>query len=278
MTIHPFVRNAFRTRNLPNKYLTVAYDCRCLYILQGTGSLRFEQAMYPLAPGTLAIYPAGMPYEPRASEENGLEFITVNFDYTHQYAANRIGMSPLPVDRIEPERIQWTQLDIEPALFRQPMVLAGMHAAEPLLLELAGEFQARGRYYREVGSSLFQKVLFLAARTAESGSRTGKIVDETLQYIRAHLREPIDNASIARALNFHPYYLSRLMKRQTGNALHRQILLCRLEYAQRLLLNTTLSIEQIASESGFQSSGHFATKFRQRYGMSPSAYRGGYNT
>jgi len=114
MELHPFVRYAARSGNLPNRFMTVAYDCRCLYILGGRGRLYFEDAEYPLEPGTLAVYPAGKAYMPLSEEGDPMEFISVNFDYTEEFSGNTITMSPVPAERVEPERVQRTQLPFDP--------------------------------------------------------------------------------------------------------------------------------------------------------------------
>ena len=202
-----------------------------------------------------------------------MEFISVNFDYTEEFSGNTITMSPVPAERVEPERVQRTQENVGPELFRRPLVLPGMRAAEPMLLELAEEYRKRDRYFRETGASLFRTVLFYAARAAESSSTAGRIADRALKYIREHLAEPITNEDVARALSFHPYYLNRVVKQQTGQPLHRHLLICRLNHAQRLLLNTGLSIEAVAVQCGFQSAAHFSTRFRERFDVSPSEFR-----
>jgi len=273
MELHPFVRYAARSGNLPNRFMTVAYDCRCLYILGGRGRLYFEDAEYPLEPGTLAVYPAGKAYMPLSEEGDPMEFISVNFDYTEEFSGNTITMSPVPAERVEPERVQRTQENVGPELFRRPLVLPGMRAAEPMLLELAEEYRKRDRYFRETGASLFRTVLFYAARAAESSSTAGRIADRALNYLREHLSEPVTNEDVARALNFHSYYLNRVVRQQTGQSLHQHLLSCRLNHAQRLLLNTGLSIEAVAAQSGFQSAAHFSVRFRRFYGVSPSIYR-----
>lgn len=50
----------------------------------------------------------------------------------------------------------------------------------------------------------------------------------------------------------------------------------RVERAQTLLLTPSLSIAEIASAVGFRSPGYFATAFKRRVGVSPSAYRRGH--
>ena len=273
MRLHPFVRYTARSRHLPNRFMTVAYDCRCLYILSGRGRLYFEDAEYSLEPGTLAVYPAGKAYMPLSEAGEQMEFILVNFDYTEEFSENTITMSPVPAERVEPKRVQRTQEDVQPELFRRPLVLPGMRTVEPMLLELAEEYRKRNRYFRETGSSLFQTVLFYAARAAESSSTAGRIADRALNYLREHLSEPITNEDVARELNFHSYYLNRIVRQQTGQSLHQHLLSCRLNHAQRLLLNTDLSVEAVALQSGFQNAAHFSARFHRWFGVPPSVFR-----
>lgn len=51
------------------------------------------------------------------------------------------------------------------------------------------------------------------------------------------------------------------------------IIKCRLEYARKLLDATTLSISEVAEQSGFKHSRNFSTVFKNAMGMSPSDYR-----
>lgn len=51
------------------------------------------------------------------------------------------------------------------------------------------------------------------------------------------------------------------------------IIKCRLEHARKLLDTTTLSIGEVAEQSGFKHSRNFSTIFKNTTGMSPSDYR-----
>ena len=51
------------------------------------------------------------------------------------------------------------------------------------------------------------------------------------------------------------------------------IIKCRLEYARKLLDTTTLSIGEVAEQTGFKHSRNFSTVFKNIVGMSPSDYR-----
>lgn len=65
----------------------------------------------------------------------------------------------------------------------------------------------------------------------------------------------------------------RVFKREMGVAPKHYILMRRIEWSRNLLLNTDLSINEIADEAGFADRYHFSKSFRQMTGITPAAYR-----
>ncbi|WP_461812121.1 helix-turn-helix domain-containing protein, partial [Faecalimonas sp.] len=47
----------------------------------------------------------------------------------------------------------------------------------------------------------------------------------------------------------------------------------RMDKAKELLMNTTIPINLVAQEVGYQNQGSFAERFRMETGMTPSEYR-----
>ena len=78
---------------------------------------------------------------------------------------------------------------------------------------------------------------------------------------------------LASQAGYSPPYLSRMFKRSTGYAPYAFILKARLEHSQHLLLRTTLSIQEVAEQSGFPSQANFSYMFRKEFGYTPSDYR-----
>ncbi len=68
-------------------------------------------------------------------------------------------------------------------------------------------------------------------------------------------------------------HLCALFGAKVGETPHRYLLSVRLACAKRALLESELSITEIAAELGFASSQHFARVFRARVGTTPRAYR-----
>ena len=63
------------------------------------------------------------------------------------------------------------------------------------------------------------------------------------------------------------------VKAATGYSTMEYVIVLRLELAQAWLKESDRSITDIALSLGFSSSQHFAMTFRQRMGMTPSAFR-----
>jgi AraC-like DNA-binding protein len=105
---------------------------------------------------------------------------------------------------------------------------------------------------------------------AEKAKRT---YEHAMAYLQEHFHEPINRDSVARALDLHPNYVSRLFRQHAGQTLVGMLRRMRLERAVLLLADPVLSINEIMARSGFGDPGHFFRVFRQTYGMSPGAYR-----
>ena len=67
--------------------------------------------------------------------------------------------------------------------------------------------------------------------------------------------------------------LQKLFRKSVGRTVFEEIQLARLEYAQQLLLETALSIEEVAVKSGFDTHDYFVQVFRRRVGVSPRKFR-----
>lgn len=77
----------------------------------------------------------------------------------------------------------------------------------------------------------------------------------------------------ATAFNFHPNYLSRLIRKKTGKSFKQLLQEQKLNKASSLLANTSMTIAEILQEVGYQNHGFFNKIFKERYGLSPKEYQ-----
>lgn len=81
--------------------------------------------------------------------------------------------------------------------------------------------------------------------------------------------------SLARKAGYSVAHFSRLFTEHIGHSPRDYIVQRRIERAQQLLLDTPMTISQIADVLGYSSVFFFSRQFKQRVGMSPREYRRG---
>lgn len=98
-------------------------------------------------------------------------------------------------------------------------------------------------------------------------------VKASLHYIQEHIFDPLSLEEIAKEVGYSPYHFTRIFKAHMGIPLFYYVSSLRLQKAKDLLLHTDLTIRDIALEVGHQSLGTFTTRFTQKVGVSPAAFR-----
>lgn len=68
-------------------------------------------------------------------------------------------------------------------------------------------------------------------------------------------------------------YLGRLFKEETGQTFTMYLNSVRMREAKRLLLETDMTIADIASAIGYASTGYFVNQFKKMFSCSPREYR-----
>lgn len=82
-----------------------------------------------------------------------------------------------------------------------------------------------------------------------------------------------DIPALAVLVNLSPSRFRHLFKQETGMGPAQYLKDMRLMRAEKMLRTTFLSIKQILKQVGIASNTHFVRDFRQKYGMTPTAYR-----
>lgn len=105
--------------------------------------------------------------------------------------------------------------------------------------------------------------------TTPSSGKLGTAMD----YILAHVAEPIRLADAAGACGMEPAAFSRFFKRQTGHTFARYVNRLRIHRACTLLTRTEASVTDICFEVGFNNVANFNRQFAKICGQPPSLYR-----
>jgi AraC-like DNA-binding protein len=114
------------------------------------------------------------------------------------------------------------------------------------------------------------------ASTDEKGGAVASwtIVDRALAHLYQRFTDPdLSLGAVAAVLECSPNYLTQRFTKLVGQHMRSYILALRVDRACHELLGTDLPIKRIALESGFRDSTGLSRTFRQKVGVSPSAYR-----
>ena len=92
--------------------------------------------------------------------------------------------------------------------------------------------------------------------------------------MEANIEDPVSPARLASEAGMSPRQLERLFARYLGRSPKRYYMEIRLERARNLLMQTEMSVIEIALASGFASVAHFSKCYRASYGSTPYRQRG----
>ena len=108
--------------------------------------------------------------------------------------------------------------------------------------------------------------------TLQNTSAQG-LVQQVVNYVESHCTEKLSCALVAREFSYHSNSLNRIIQEEMGCSLHEVITRAKINAAIQLLLETDMSIANIAYRISFYDHAHFAKVFRKATGYSPSSYR-----
>lgn len=96
---------------------------------------------------------------------------------------------------------------------------------------------------------------------------------EVFDFIEANYQKGITLSDVAEAVGYSAAYLTNRVAKITGETVNSWIVKRRMAAARYLLKNTSLNIEQIATNVGYQNACHFSRQFRQHHKIPPQAWR-----
>lgn len=94
-----------------------------------------------------------------------------------------------------------------------------------------------------------------------------------IDYMQAHLGEPVSLEELGRLTDYSGLHILRLFKKDTQKTPHAYLTALRMARARELLAEGERSIADIAAQCGFESESHFQSLFKRQTGMTPGRYR-----
>lgn len=103
-------------------------------------------------------------------------------------------------------------------------------------------------------------------------------ITRAMDYIQKNITRTILPKDVAAFIGISEDYLSRLFKKETGLTLSDYIMQKKCDVAKYMLVNSSASCSDISTFLGFSSSSHFIKRFKEKNGLTPTAFRNIKNT
>ena len=104
-------------------------------------------------------------------------------------------------------------------------------------------------------------------------NKNNKLFTDVALYIKNNISTPPTVSSLAKEFCYSADHLSKIFIKNTGMSLKKYIDSERNGFVKSLLLNTRLTIKEIANQSGFIDDGAFIKFFKYNNGCSPTEFR-----
>ncbi len=266
--INPYVRYAELQPSIFLGPVTrAAYDYRLFYCLSGKGTVAIAGNEHEVCEDTAVLVRPGVFYK----FTGNLKVMVLNFDVTREAKEVCEVKKPSRRSSFDPSQI----------IESTPLCELGEYAVVPKAYEVKDYFHRcvsvfkTDANHKDAYSSAAVKTILvgLVSLSEERREVTREIVGEVMLYIQENFDNDISNGSIAAVFGYHPYYLNRIFKEQTGKTLHKALTEVRVENARQLLKKTDLPIKEVQLRSGFGSRSQFNIAFEGTIGMTPRDFR-----
>lgn len=269
--LNPFLRYA-RIIDFDSRHSEVvsAVDCRLFYCLQNSFPMAYGGTEICLCRNQCLFVPPHVPYRLGPTATNGwASYADLNFDLTGEFHAFEGPYDSYPLGK------ESGYVFHAPAYppFDTPVFINEAEDLLPDLRNILRLFLLHPPYYREYASMYLKNILLSILTREKQSVKNSAAVTAAVDYVIYHFRENISASHIARAIGYERSYLSNLMKRETGKTLGEFLNDYRLLIARKRLLDSNMSVGEIALRCGFQSISYFCNLFRKRCGVTPSDFR-----
>ncbi len=158
------------------------------------------------------------------------------------------------------------------------MTTAGGTSSIDLLLKLIAD-----EYGEELANAVADQMIYSSIRTDQDtqrlsvptriGVRHPKL-SQVIQMMESNIEEPISPSILAKDVGMSTRQLERLFRRYLNRSPKRYYMELRLQKARNLLMQTDMSVINVALACGFASPSHFSKCYRAHYDTTPYRERG----
>lgn len=250
-----------------HNYVEIIYMCKgCTHhVINGTDVILNQGELLFLNQNSIQeIYPAG-------EEDIAVNFIVLPEFFDHALRMMESESNPLRSFVIE--CMTGANEHASYLHFKVADVLPIQNLVENLIWTLMNHQQNK-RSINQVTMGLLLLQLMSNVDTVETDAKSEdqKLMMTVLSYIEEHYKDG-ELTTLAAELHYDFYWLSKEIKKRTGQTYTDLVQQKRLSQAEYLIKNTTMQVADVAVAVGYENVSYFHRIFQKRYNMSPRQYR-----
>lgn len=151
--------------------------------------------------------------------------------------------------------------------------------------EMEREWNSYNRYSEIILKGLLNQLIIVLltecpvndkAQISDKYKRQDRLIS-AIEYVKSHLRESPSLQNTAEHMQVSASYLSKVFIDRLQTPYSAFVLNEKILYAQKLLVDSGMSMTEIAADAGFSGNAYFSDCFKRITGMSPSQFRKTYS-
>ena len=244
-----------KTHTLDEETGRILPGCYLIYITTGRGIFETKENKWDVNPGDLIVLAPEEWHNYRPSKNTGWEEYWIGI--RGEFFSNKIINDLFPDEKSYVKHIGYQEDVI--FLFNQALELVKRNKPGFRKI-LAG-----------VVLQLFAYIISFEEKNI--GNREEQLASQVVEFIRQNLNTEIDFKQLAgdHLLSYNRF--RTIFKNNTGISLQQYLINERLENAKRLIINSNLSLKEIAAKTGFNSLFYFSKVFKNKMGYPPNQIR-----
>jgi transcriptional regulator GlxA family with amidase domain len=161
---------------------------------------------------------------------------------------------------------------------RNRMTTAGGTASIDLMLKLIAD-----EHGEDLANAVADQLIYSSIRTGQDAQRLSvptrigvrhPKLGQVIQMMEKNIEDPVSPSDLAQLVGMSTRQLERLFRRYLDRSPKRYYMELRLQKARNLLMQTDMSVINVALACGFSSPSHFSKCYRSHYEVTPYRERG----
>lgn len=282
----PYIREAgMQRRDSWKSFARKIYDHQFFFCFKGTANITVADRYYKIKSGQLVIVPPNTPHRFWVDEDEMGELYWFHCDLF--YYADREWVSEFYKG---PEYVRLFSPEIpEPEHIREnPVFEGGYRLPITLILESPSDMEYQFRSIQKAYNQqdpywhltarihfmeIFTMILNETRRDVSRTSGHSHVIHQIQTAVAHNYYRKLSVAEICAETGLNTEYASKLFKQETGQRLVEYVNCFRIKEAKSLLLESDLSVADIAEMVGFSSENYFCSVMKKYEGKTPETLR-----